>query len=159
MNGTSGTGAGQPKPVSHPNKQRLPRPDSERFAEEMRIIDATLDSPTRLYTEILTDETHSLEQRFAALYGLLHRLRREGRLTQYIELCKKYEAEFGDQPYFDTFRVVMHSASADTKRGYRQALGAARNAGGELPIYPGRAASTGGDRSKRIRTRTACRAT
>jgi hypothetical protein len=116
---------------------KLPHASSPTFADEIRALDDSLADSLTYFMTILEDENRGHDDRFSALYGALHRLRREGKSTQYIELCHRYESEFGEQPYFDTFRVIVHSSSADTRRGYRQALDAAHRAVEHLPITPG----------------------
>lgn len=74
--------------------------------------------------------------RFAALYAVLLRLRREERLGEYTELINLHESEFGREPYFHTFRAVVLRLEGDVA-GLLRAIEHSREAARLLPDVPG----------------------
>lgn len=115
----------------------LPHADQPEFLKLIREYDATLAEPEKHYREILKGRKNPKPERFSALYGLLFRLRREGRLPEYVDVVRKYEGEFSGEPLFDTFRVTVSKWTADDIRSLREALGPATRALEEFPDEPG----------------------
>jgi tetratricopeptide (TPR) repeat protein len=92
---------------------RLPPPSEPSFPQAMReALDAMHEPEPRLRL-ILEDRTERPGLRFAALYGLLLRLRREERFGEYGELVRRCEGEFGTEPYFHTFRAIVARVRGD----------------------------------------------
>ena len=121
----------------HFDPSRLPSPRDPDFGPRIRRLDAALANPEREFRAVLADGKASSNQRFAALYGVLHRLRREYRYREYSDLLREYEEEFGQEPYFETFRVVLARWTGDDARGIRRALEASERAVSLLPQDPG----------------------
>lgn len=115
----------------------LPEAHEPHFPELIRANEATLPQPEQHYRNLLKQKGLSGQQRFAALYGLLHRLRREARFPEYVELVRKYDGEFSGEPYFDTFRVIAAKWSGDDPRSLREALEPASRAIEAFPDEPG----------------------
>ncbi|MBT0774226.1 hypothetical protein KIH74_35105 [Kineosporia sp. J2-2] len=115
----------------------LPTPGDPDFAMKMRQLDASLSDPVTELTAILEDASKPHEVRFAALYGVLHRFRREYRFVEYHALFKTYEREFSDEPYMETFRVVIARWSGDDPRSLIRALVSAQKAVNLLPRQAG----------------------
>ncbi|MDH6180751.1 tetratricopeptide (TPR) repeat protein [Microbacteriaceae bacterium SG_E_30_P1] len=116
----------------------LPDPSAPQFLEKMREFDASLTKPEKHYRKLLkTKPRLPHAERFAALYGLLHRLRREARFPEFAELVRKYETEFSSEPLFDTFRVTKAKWTADDARSLKEALEPAMRALKAFPDEPG----------------------
>lgn len=85
----------------------LPPTSDPAFLQEIRrVIDRTR-NPERVFRRICEDISKPASLRFCALYAVLLRLRREERLSEYAELIRRHEGEFGSEPYFHTFRAVI----------------------------------------------------
>lgn len=69
--------------------------------------------PETLLRQIVDDRSARLRLRFAALYALLLRLRREERYGEYGELVRRFEDEFGTEPYFQTFHAILARVKGD----------------------------------------------
>lgn len=121
----------------NPPVPNLPSPADADFAQRMREIDGQLRNPEMELRSILTDAQRSRDERFAALYGVLHRMRREYRFAEYLETFKAYEREFDDQPYVETFRVVIARWTGDDPRALLRALEPAERAVRKMPLQPG----------------------
>lgn len=78
----------------------LPRPGDPDFGPRIRRLDMTLAHPESDFRGGLANTAASVDQRFACLYGLLTRLRREYRYDEYRELVRASEREFGAEPNF-----------------------------------------------------------
>jgi len=116
---------------------RLPRRTEVDFGPRVRRLDATLVNAEAEYRATLLDPGATRDQRFACLYALLHRLRREYRYSEYQDLLRKYEAEFGNDPYFDTFRVVEARWTGEDARSVRAALERSERAVSQISTDPG----------------------
>ncbi|MBR7838424.1 hypothetical protein KDL01_34465 [Actinospica durhamensis] len=88
---------------------------------------------------IVVDESHAREVRFGALYCLLVHLNRQERTAAYAELVRSAEAEFGLEPYFDTFRalVAYGRGIGGQPELLRVAIDFARRAAADLPGHVG----------------------
>ncbi|MEO3749954.1 hypothetical protein [Streptomyces sp. B6B3] len=85
----------------------LPPTSVSSFLEDIRrVIERTTD-PEATFRLICEDTSKPASVRFAALYAVLLRLRREERLTEYGQFLRQHEREFGGEPYFHTFRAVV----------------------------------------------------
>ncbi len=88
---------------------------------------------------ILADPSHTREVRFAALYCLLVHLNRQERTSTYAETVRSNEVEFGQEPYFNTFRaLVAHGRGMGGQPELlRVAIDFARHASADLPGHVG----------------------
>jgi tetratricopeptide (TPR) repeat protein len=118
-------------------RSALPSPQDPDFGQRIRRLDMTLDRPERDFRSVLADQTASRSERFACLYGLLTRLRREYRFREYRDLVRESEAEFGSEPRFVEFRVVLARWTGDDARGLRSAIEPSERAVALLPSDPG----------------------
>jgi hypothetical protein len=82
----------------------LPAPDDPDFGPRIRRLDMMLTNPESDFRAGLSNANASRDQRFACLYGLLTRLRREYRFNEYKDLVRGTEAEFGSEPTSNTLR-------------------------------------------------------
>ncbi|MDG4797550.1 hypothetical protein [Micromonospora sp. WMMD1082] len=85
--------------------------------------------------EILNDRTTRAHTRFAALYALLLRLRREERHAEYAATVRQHESEFGAEPYFHTFRAIVARTRGDLA-SLRSAVEYSRHAVAAMPVIP-----------------------
>ncbi|MDI5973876.1 hypothetical protein POF50_031810 [Streptomyces sp. SL13] len=114
----------------------LPRTVDPAFPQGIReVIDRTRNAE-RVFRRICDDSSVAADIRFAALYAVLLRLRREERLTDYVALASRYEGEFGSQPYFHTFRAVILRLEGDLA-SLLQAIEHSREAARLLPEVAG----------------------
>src|SRR5215831_16471261 len=118
-------------------RETLPSPQDPHFGQNIRHLDTILDQPERDFRSVLADQTASRVERFACLYGLLTRLRREYRFREYRELVRESEAEFGSEPRFEEFRVVLARWTGDDARGLRSAIEPSERVVALLPQDPG----------------------
>jgi hypothetical protein len=84
----------------------MPDPAARGFPEAIRRLESRLAVPEAAFRAALDQTGADRAYRFAALYGLLHRLRREERYDEYRQIVQQYEADFGTEDYYETFRVV-----------------------------------------------------
>ena len=115
---------------------RLPSPNDPDFGEQIRRLDMAMSDSENEFRALLENYSATLDQRFVGFYGLLHRMRREYRFKEYGELIRTYESEFGNQPFFDTFRVVLARWTGDDIRGLKQAVKPAEHAVTSMPNNP-----------------------
>src|ERR1700680_1388489 len=87
--------------------RRLPNAADPKFPAEIRYLVERLSDPESALRGILADRHTLRAARFAALYGILLRLRREERYGEYAELVSENEKEFSDEPYFLTFQAIV----------------------------------------------------
>jgi len=114
----------------------LPGTGDPSFLSAIReVIDRTR-NPEPTYRRICEDSSRSSQVRFAALYAVLLRLRREERLTEYSSMVNRYENEFGAEPYFHTFRAVVLRLEGSAA-SLLQAIEHSRRAARLLPDVPG----------------------
>ncbi|MBL0888601.1 hypothetical protein [Myceligenerans indicum] len=100
----------------------IPSWTSPTFAE--RIRENTLRE--HHFSELLAtlrDTTNDHDVRFSCLYAVLQVLHREDRDVDYGRLVDQYEQEFGDNPYYHTFRATRligdRTSGADLVRALR----------------------------------------
>jgi hypothetical protein len=91
----------------------LPPPADPVFPYAVREAVERMDGPEPLLRDIVADQAAPPGPRFAALYTLLLRLRREERYGEYGALVSQSEGEFGAEPYFHTFRAILARARGD----------------------------------------------
>lgn len=114
----------------------LPDSTEPEFPQRIRtVIDRSRD-PERVMRRICEDPHVTAGIRFAALYGVLLRLRREERLADYSALVDRHEAEFGDRAYFHTFRAVVLRLEGDPS-GLLRAIEHSREAARLMPGVAG----------------------
>lgn len=131
-------GAGPPAArIARLDLDELPAPGDPDFGQNIRRLDMTLTNPERDFRAGLSSTTATRGQRFACLYGLLTRLRREYRFNEYKDLAREAETEFGGEPHFEHFRVVIARWTGDDARSIRLALEASERAVAKLPNDPG----------------------
>ena len=107
---------------------------TKHFTLDMRtkILDH-LDGNERELRRIALDEDHGMAARFAALYGALHLLRREGDVEQYQQLVTEAQPTFGQLPLFETFYAFFHQFAGDLQEAFHHAVRALD----ALPEMPG----------------------
>jgi tetratricopeptide (TPR) repeat protein len=91
----------------------LPAPADPAFPQAVRKAIEEVAEPEPVLRAILHDRAVRDQPRFAALYALLLRLRREERFGEYGDFVRQFEDEFGAQPYFRTFRAIHARAKGD----------------------------------------------
>lgn len=114
----------------------LPYWTSPTFAEDVRERVAKEFTEDQLLV-ILNDAAQPSNDRFTCLYALLQDLHREEREAEYRSLVSKYEAEFGTNPYYDTFRAIAAVGDGTSVSQLRQALRHSRQATSTLEDRPG----------------------
>ena len=92
---------------------RVPPPSDAAFPQAIRTVVEAYPDPEPLLRAILDDHSIRARSRFAAVYALLLRLRREERHAEYGSIVRQYEDEFGTEPYFQTFRAIVARARGD----------------------------------------------
>lgn len=117
--------------------EAMPDPGARGFAEAIRRLDERLSEPEHAFRAALSDATKDRAYRFAALYGLLHRLRREERFHEYRDVARQYEVDFGDEDYYDTFRVVVARGHGADRAAMLRALEYSERAVEHLPEVSG----------------------
>lgn len=85
----------------------LPEQLDHDFPNQTRAILAGTPHPEPILRVILADSANTHKVRFAALYTLLVRLNRDERTRDYADLVHTHEREFGQEPYFNTFRALV----------------------------------------------------
>lgn len=100
----------------------LPAANTAAFPEFVRAVAAQLTDPVAEFLVVLRSPNESMNVRFAALYGVLHRYRREGKFDAYRDLALRYEVDFGNQPYYETFRVIWLTSGSASRQAYDEAL-------------------------------------
>ncbi|RPF22261.1 tetratricopeptide repeat protein [Myceligenerans xiligouense] len=83
----------------------LPAWTSPTFAEDIRRTTLREYDVDELLT-MLRDMSNEHDVRFSCLYAILQALHRQDRDIDYGRLVDEYENEFGDNPYFHTFRAT-----------------------------------------------------
>lgn len=114
----------------------LPDDRDPRYPVAVRELVETLAEPEPMLREILADGLASHQVRFNALYAVLFRLRREERHGDYADLVRANEHEFGDEPYFYTFKAIVASHGA-SPASLRSAIEYSREATRVLPNVAG----------------------
>ncbi|MFJ8582231.1 hypothetical protein [Micromonospora sp. NPDC093277] len=88
-------------------------PADSAFPLMIREVLEAHPDPEPALRQIVDDRAARARLRFAALYALLLRLRREERHAEYSAVVRQYEGEFGAEPYFDTFRAIVARTRGD----------------------------------------------
>lgn len=117
----------------------LPPQQDPGFATGARRIMASLTDSEPVLRAVLADTSNTRPVRFAALYTLLVKLNREDRVRDYADLVREHEAEFGTEPYYNTFRALVargYGLGRDVE-ALRRAVDFARRADTELPNSQG----------------------
>ncbi|MFI5929603.1 hypothetical protein ACIA3K_27015 [Micromonospora sp. NPDC051543] len=92
---------------------KVPQPSDAAFPQAIRAVVEAYPNPEPLLRAVLDDHAIRRRSRFAALYALLLRLRREERHAEYASVVRDHEDEFGAEPYFHTFRAIVARAKGD----------------------------------------------
>ncbi|MEV1017050.1 hypothetical protein AB0I89_28625 [Micromonospora sp. NPDC049801] len=92
---------------------KVPPPSDAAFPQAIRAVVEAYPDPEPLLRAALDDHANRSRSRFAALYALLLRLRREERHAEYALVVRDHEDEFGAEPYFHTFRAIVARAKGD----------------------------------------------
>ena len=107
----------------------LPVASSVRFAEDIRAIVDKLDNPEVALLAIVNNYSAPDAKRFAALYGILHRYRRDHQNDKFSALLSAHALEFGHEPYVHTFWATeWHTRRARTRADLEAALAASESA-------------------------------
>lgn len=115
----------------------FPRPQDSQFAEQMRDLLKSQKIATADLRAILSDSQQPRDARFASLYGLLQELNREEKDQEYATLVNQYSAEFGNEPYYHTFRATAAMGDGSSETQLRRALAHSRKAIVDFPDRPG----------------------
>jgi hypothetical protein len=83
----------------------LPDQRDPGFPFEARRILASTSNPEAVLRAVIGDGANDRALRFGALYILLVHLNHEEHGRDYVELVRAHEHEFGNEPYFNTFRA------------------------------------------------------
>src|SRR6476660_5251030 len=112
-------GAAAPGSTS-PQQERLaaalagvPTPADPAFPQAIRAVLEEVPEAEPILRLIMVDKSARCPVRFAALYALLLRLRREERHGEYSALVRQHEDEFGAEPYYHTFRAIAARMRGD----------------------------------------------
>ncbi|TCC00529.1 hypothetical protein E0H26_02260 [Micromonospora zingiberis] len=111
------------------------RPADAEFPLAIRAVMEAHPEPEPALRAILDDRAARARTRFAALYALLLRLRREERHAEYAAVVRQHEAEFGAEPYFHTFRAIAARTRGDLA-SLRSAVEYSRHAVAAMPDVP-----------------------
>jgi tetratricopeptide (TPR) repeat protein len=117
----------------------LPPQQDPGFATGARRVLTGLADSEQVLRAVLADVSNTGAVRFAALYTLLVKLNREDRVRDYADLVRTHEAEFGAEPYFNTFRALVargYGLGRDAE-ALRRAVDFARRADADLPNSQG----------------------
>ncbi|HEY8472834.1 MAG TPA: hypothetical protein VIL37_09395 [Natronosporangium sp.] len=115
---------------------RLPSASDRDFPQAVRSALEAFTDPEPILRRLVTDHSLPRAPRFAALYALLLRLRREERYAEYSEFVRRFEGEFGTEPYFLTFRAILLRARGDLA-SLRSAVELSRQAVNLMPQVAG----------------------
>lgn len=119
--------------------EALPPQQDPGFATGTRRVLTGLTDSEQVLRAVLDDASNADAVRFAALYALLVKLNREDRVRDYADLVRVHEAEFGAEPYFNTFRALVargYGLGRDAE-ALRRAVDFARRADADLPNSQG----------------------
>ncbi|MFG2054192.1 hypothetical protein ACGFI9_09180 [Micromonospora sp. NPDC048930] len=105
------------------------------FPQAIREIIEDHPDPESTLRAIIDDRTLRSRARFAALYALLLRLRREERHAEYGAIVREHEGEFGTEPYFHTFRAIVARMRGDLA-SLRSSVEYSRQAVEAMPDVP-----------------------
>lgn len=105
------------------------------FPQAIREIIEAHPDPEPALRGILDDRSLRPRSRFAALYALLLRLRREERHGEYSAIVREHEGEFGTEPYFHTFRAIVARTRGDIA-SLRSSVEYSRQAVEAMPDVP-----------------------
>jgi hypothetical protein len=114
---------------------KVPSPSDAAFPQAVRAVIEPYPDPEPLLRAVLDDHTIRTRSRFAALYALLLRLRREERHAEYGAVVRDHEDEFGSEPYFHTFRAIVAWAKGDLA-SLRSSVEYSRQAVAAMPDVP-----------------------
>lgn len=114
---------------------RVPSPSDAAFPQAIRAVLETVPDPEPALRAIVGDDGARRRVRFAALYALLLRLRREERHGEYGATVRRHEDEFGAEPYFHTFRAIMARMRGDLS-SLRSSVEYSRQAVALMPDVP-----------------------
>jgi hypothetical protein len=133
--------AGTPKPMTKvqviKELRQLPDQVSPEFPAAIRSLVEQVPEPEAMFGQILNDQKMQHSVRFAALYSVLLRLRREERYNDYTELMRRNEKEFSAEPYFLTFEAVIARLRGADSSALRSAAEYSRRAARLMPDVAG----------------------
>lgn len=86
---------------------------ADHFITDMRDVVARFDVGPSDLRRIALNDDHQLSVRFAALYGALHLLRRQGDIPRYQELVTEAQPTLDRLPLFETFYTFFHQFDGD----------------------------------------------
>src|SRR5262249_37718312 len=110
----------------------LPSQPDPAYPQAIRTVIESLPDPEKTLACIVERASNERAVRFNALYGLLLRLRREERFTEYASIVARYEPEFRSEPYFNTFRAIIERGRGDNI-SLRRAVSFSRDAARGMP--------------------------
>jgi hypothetical protein len=114
----------------------LPDDRDPTYPAAVRELVDGLARPEPTLRAILDDHLAPRQVRFNALYATLSKLRRDERHGDYASLVRATEYEFGDEPYFYTFKAIVASHGT-SPASLRSAIEYSREATRVLPNVAG----------------------
>ncbi|WP_327103729.1 tetratricopeptide repeat protein [Nonomuraea glycinis] len=114
----------------------LPGQTTPEFPGAIRALIEDLPDPENILSQVLSRDRLDRQVRFCALYGLLLRLRREERHTEYEHVVARYGKQFDREPYFATFRAIAERNRGDVE-SLRKAVRFSRQAANDMPDVAG----------------------
>jgi tetratricopeptide (TPR) repeat protein len=114
---------------------KMPSPADVAFPQAIRTVIEEIPDPEPVLRVIVEDRSVHHRPRFAALYALLLRLRREERYGEYGALVRQFEDDFGTEPYYHTFRAILARMRGD-RASLRSSVEYSRQAVALMPDVP-----------------------
>ncbi|MFC7382010.1 hypothetical protein [Sphaerisporangium rhizosphaerae] len=116
--------------------QALPGQTSAEFPQAIRQVVEQIPDPEETLRGILGLPRVDHSIRFCALYGVLLRLRREERHSEYEHTVVAHTKLFGKEPYFPTFLAIIERNRGDVA-SLRKAVEYSRRAARDMPDVAG----------------------
>ncbi|MEU8196597.1 hypothetical protein AB0C10_22720 [Microbispora amethystogenes] len=114
----------------------LPEQTSPDFPQAIRAVIEGIPDPDETLRAILELPRLATSIRFCALYGLLLRMRREERHSDYEQTVARYAKQFSKEPYFITFLAIAERNRGDVA-SLRKAVEFSRQAANDMPDVAG----------------------
>ncbi|MET8140190.1 hypothetical protein ABZU32_07770 [Sphaerisporangium sp. NPDC005288] len=114
----------------------LPEQTSAEFPQAIRQVVEQISEPEEALRGILRLPQIEHSIRFCALYGVLLRLRREERHSEYEHTVVAHTKLFGKEPYFPTFLAIIERNRGDVA-SLRKAVEYSRRAARDMPDVAG----------------------
>ncbi|MFC6085085.1 hypothetical protein [Sphaerisporangium aureirubrum] len=116
--------------------ETLPEQKSSAFPQAIRDVIEWIPDPEETLRGVLQIPRLDHSIRFCALYGLLLRLRREERHSEYEHTVVRHAQRFEKEPYFPTFLAIVERNRGDVA-SLRKAVEYSRRAAADMPDVAG----------------------